>query len=154
MTKREERKIIVDKIVKFAHDYNEHLLGNTFMFVFDNRYIEVSFRKRDFSHLTGVDKNLSANDFYKEAIRGTLRENQIWFSARHPYDLCLRKVVHMENLTKAFYSDGIVLEDVGTDTNFVFRNKNNQRLYNEMLFQGNENMANMPEIIQKRLDSL
>lgn len=39
-------------------------------------------------------EHLSANDFYKEAKRGTLRENQIWFSSRHPYDLCLKKVLH------------------------------------------------------------
>ncbi|MFI3202199.1 MAG: PBECR4 domain-containing protein [Eubacteriales bacterium] len=58
MTKREERIAIVDKIVGFTQDYKEHLLGNIFMIVFDNRYIEVSFRKRDFTHLTGVDKSI------------------------------------------------------------------------------------------------
>ncbi|MFI3236614.1 MAG: PBECR4 domain-containing protein [Lachnospiraceae bacterium] len=203
MTKREERKAIVDKIVEFARDYSEHLLGNTFMFVFDNRYIEVSFRKSDFAHLTGVDKHLSANDFYKEAKRGTLRENQIRFSSRHPYDLCLKKVVHMEDLARAFYSDGIVLEDVGTDTalykfgftelnftlcfgedldkdgnkrsayfipkslrsgdcfersdnvyeiDFIFRKKNNQRIYNEMLFQGNKEIKSIPHMISEMLD--
>lgn len=86
------------------------------MFVFDNRYIEVSFRKEEFAHLTGVDKHLSAKDFYKEAARGTLRQNQIFFSKRYPYDLCIKKIRELDKLPRAVHEDGFVLEDIATNT--------------------------------------
>ncbi|MCD8045757.1 MAG: hypothetical protein LUE90_03745 [Clostridiales bacterium] len=35
------------------------------MYVFDNRYIEVIFKKENFRHLTGIDTNLTANPALK-----------------------------------------------------------------------------------------
>lgn len=110
MTFRQKKIEIVYKIIEFAKDYKENLLGNTFMFVFDNRYIEVSFRKDEFAHLTGVDKALSARKFFDEAIRGTLRDTQISFSARHPYKVCVKKMEQLQHLGKALHTDGFVLE--------------------------------------------
>jgi hypothetical protein len=75
MSKRIERIQITKYIIDAAKQYKQTLLGKTFMYVFSDKYIEVSFRKKDFAHLTGVDKTLSANDFYKEAVNGRLREN-------------------------------------------------------------------------------
>lgn len=86
------------------------------MFVFDDRYIEVIFRKQDFAHLTGTDRKLFAQEFYKEAQRGTLRENQIWFSTRYPYDLCKKKTRWLEQLPRMVQEEGFVLEDISTDT--------------------------------------
>lgn len=116
MAFRQKKIEIVYKIIAFAKDYKEHLLGNTFMFVFDNRYIEVSFRKDEFAHLTGVDKTLSAKKFFDEAIRGTLRDTQISFSTRHPYKVCAKKMGQLQYLAKALHTEGFVLENIVTNS--------------------------------------
>lgn len=116
MTQREERIKIVAKIKTGANIYKKYLLGNTFLYVFNDKYIEVSFRKQDFAHLTGVDTKLSAKDLYKEAIRGTLTEKQIYFSARHPKSLCLKKVDCLQNLHQCVLSEGFILEDITTQS--------------------------------------
>ncbi|MDO4274514.1 MAG: PBECR4 domain-containing protein [Eubacteriales bacterium] len=112
MTKREKREQIVDKIVNAAREYKKYLLGRTFMFVFDKKYIEVSFRKEEFAHLTGVDRKMSAKEFYKEAVRGTLRQNQIYFSSRYPFDLCEKKMKELDKLPQALHQDGFILEEI------------------------------------------
>lgn len=118
MNKRKERIWVVNKIICVADMYKRNLLGKTFLYVFNNEYIEVSFRKADFAHLTGIDKHLSAVEFYKEAVRGTLREKQVFFSKRFPRDLCLKKLRELHNLFKLTCSDLIVLKDIKTSTKF------------------------------------
>lgn len=86
------------------------------MYVFDNRYIEVIFKKENFRHLTGIDTNLSANQFYQYAVKGKLEASQIWFSSAHPYDLCIRKVQHIGNTASMASSECFLLEEVKTDT--------------------------------------
>lgn len=107
---------IVNQIVLAAKAYKSNLIGKTFLYYFEGRYIEVIYRARDFAHLTGVETSLSANDFYKEAVRGTLRDTQIYFSKRHPYSLCVRKLSHLSQLIKITDSPLLVLESVTTDT--------------------------------------
>lgn len=116
MSKINDRINIVNKIIIAVNEYNREMVGKTFMYVFDNRYIEVIYRVKDFAHLTGVDTKLSAKDFYKEAKNRTLRHNQIYFSNRHPYDLCLKKINHLENLAKVVSSELFILEDLSTAT--------------------------------------
>ncbi|MFI3326159.1 MAG: PBECR4 domain-containing protein [Clostridia bacterium] len=115
--KRKQNRIaIVDKIVDFAQDYKENLLGNTFMFVFDNRFIEISFTIKEFAHLTGVDKKLTAKEFYNDALNKRLRENQIWFSERYPYELCVKKTKNLKFLYPSLNSALFILETIKTDT--------------------------------------
>ncbi|RHM97836.1 PBECR4 domain-containing protein [Dielma fastidiosa] len=115
---------IVNDIVQGADIYKRYLVGKTFMYVFDNRYIEVMFKKSGFAHLTGVERTISADDFYKEAIRGTLSASQIYFSSRHPKKLCLKKVAQLQNIYKTISVDkgnGYILENIAADkTTFKF----------------------------------
>lgn len=82
-----DRRKIVSEIIKAAKDYKQNLLGKTFLYVFENKHIEVMFKAKDFRHLTGIDTTLSAQDFFKQAHQGKLQASQIFFSARHPYKL-------------------------------------------------------------------
>lgn len=116
MNKKQDKINIVKTIIKAAADYKNNMVGRSFLYVFEGRYIEVVYRARDFLHLTGVDTKLSANEFYKEAIRGTLRHTQIFFSKRHPYDLCIRKMVHLAQITAVTDSAIFMLENLVTDT--------------------------------------
>lgn len=116
MNKLQEKIQITKDIINSAQQYKNFLLGKTFLYVFNNKYIEISFRKIDFAHLTGVDKHLSAKEFYKEAIRGTLRANQIFFSNRYPKDLCKKKLTELKNLIKIINTELFLLEDISTKT--------------------------------------
>ena len=45
---------IVQKIKSAAKEYKSKLLGKTFLYVYENGSLEVSFRKAEFAHLTGA----------------------------------------------------------------------------------------------------
>ena len=121
MDKRSQNKIkITQDIITSAKTYKSKLVGRTFLYVFDNKFIEVIYRTKDFLHLTGVDTNLSAEAFYKDAVKGRLRHNQIYFTARHPNDLCVQKLSQLKNISAVSNSDMVIFEDVTTST-FVYR---------------------------------
>lgn len=107
---------LVSQINVAATEYKKNLVGNTFLYYFEGRYIEVLYRSKDFAHLTGVGTSLSAADLYKEAIRGTLQDTQISFSQRHPYKLSVRKLSHLLQLSKITTSPIFLLEDLSTAT--------------------------------------
>ncbi|MCD8002303.1 MAG: PBECR4 domain-containing protein [Clostridia bacterium] len=114
---RETDKIkIAGEIKQAAKIYKQKLLGKRFMYVFDNRYIEVIYKAENFRHLTGVDTNLSAKRFYDYAVRGTLSASQIGFSAQHPYSLCIRKLKHIGSIATLAYSECFMLEEIKTNT--------------------------------------
>jgi hypothetical protein len=116
MSKHDDKLEIVDKIKKAVQLYKTHLVGKSFIYVFDNRYIEVLFRTKDFSHMTGVYTNLSAKDFYTEALRKTLTTNQIDFTKRYPYRLSSLKVNQLLSLNRMISSDLIILETLVTQS--------------------------------------
>ena len=95
MGKQQDREKIVQEIKVAADLYRKHLVGKRFLYVFDGRYIEVLYKNVNFKHLTGVECNMSAADFYKNALKNRLQSPQIYFSASHPYSLCKRKIKHL-----------------------------------------------------------
>ncbi|MCD8132053.1 MAG: PBECR4 domain-containing protein [Lachnospiraceae bacterium] len=95
MGKIQDKAKIVETIIKAAAEYKAKMVGHSFLYVFEGRSIEVVYRTKDFMHLTGVDTNSSAEQFFKDAIRGKLQPKQIFFSARHPYDLCSKKMTQL-----------------------------------------------------------
>lgn len=111
-----DREQVVATIQAAAQSYKEHLVGQTFLYVFDQRAIEVLYKAQNFKHLTGVDSRLSARDFYKAALRGRLQGTQIFFNARHPYQLCLRKLQHLQEISSLAYGESFLLEEIVTDT--------------------------------------
>lgn len=83
---------IIRRIHNVAKKYKEYFVGNTYMFVYENKCIEVMFKKSSFLHLTGVDTNLNAENFYEHAlIRNGLRPQEVLFGADNPYDLADKK---------------------------------------------------------------
>lgn len=112
MAKKQDRLNIVSSIEKAAKLYRSTLIGKRFMYVFDGRYIEVIYKAENFRHLTGVDTFLSAKRFFGYAARGILTASQIWFSKDHPYDLCVRKVKHICEVTSIAGSESFMLEEI------------------------------------------
>ncbi len=116
MSKKADRLSIIATITSAAYRFKNKMVGRTFMYVFDDKYIEVLYRTKDFMHMTGVGSKSSAEQFYKDAIKGRLKADHIFFDKRHPYDLCLKKVSQIVNLSAVVESDLLVFEDLKTKT--------------------------------------
>ena len=105
------------RIHRSALKYKEIFVGNTYMFVFNNDYVEVMFKKSSFMHLTGVASCLKADDFYNHALteRG-LRPGEIFFNEDHPYDLADKKTSILIGLGDITIKDSSVVMDIETKT--------------------------------------
>ena len=108
---------IIRRIHRAALKYKEVFVGNTFMFVFNNDYFEVMFKKSSFMHLTGVASCLKADDFYNHALteRG-LRPGEIFFNEDHPYDLADKKTSILIGLGDITIKDSSVAMGIETKT--------------------------------------
>ena len=106
----------IETIHRAAIAYKANLVGKTFVYVFDDRYIEVIYKAINFKHLTGVESALSSKRFYSLALSNHLKPNQIYFSPRHPYFLCQRKLKHIEDLIDVASSENFMLEEIATQT--------------------------------------
>ena len=58
---------------------------------------------------------MSAKDFYRNALKNRLQGPQIYFSARHPYSLCKRKVKHLCDISVLASGENFMLEEIVTD---------------------------------------
>lgn len=116
MSKRQDKLNIIEQIHDAAKLYKQYLVGRRFLYVFDNRFIEVIYKSENFKHLTGVATNLSAKRFYSYAMRHFLTASQIWFDSVHPYDLCVRKVQHIGQIANLVSSESFMLEEIHTNT--------------------------------------
>ena len=116
MKKRTDRLAIVSEINSAAKLYRDNLVGKSFMYVFDSRFIEVAYRAENFKHLTGVDSRLSAKNFYQLAKSGKLAASQICFSNRHPFNLCKKKIRHISQLAELTNSECFMLEEISTQS--------------------------------------
>ena len=116
MSKKSDKEKIAGEICKAAKLYKEHLVGKRFIYVFDDRYIEVLYKNINFKHLTGVECNMSAKDFYRNALKGRLQGTQIYFTKDHPYSLCKRKVKHLCDISILAGSENFMLEEIVTNS--------------------------------------
>lgn len=116
MGKQQDRENIVQEIKAAADLYRKHLVGKRFLYVFEDRYIEVLYKVANFRHLTGVATNLSAKKFYSYAAKKMLQASQIFFTPQHPFSLCKRKIKHIGQIATLAGSEGFMLEEIVTDT--------------------------------------
>ncbi|MDD6770643.1 PBECR4 domain-containing protein [Inconstantimicrobium porci] len=108
---------IIRRIHSAAIKYKNYFVGNTYMFVYQNQYIEVMFKKSSFLHLTGVSTNISAENFFEHAlIRNGLRPQEVLFGQDHPYDLADKKTQYLTDLYKITITDVVIATDIQTMT--------------------------------------
>ena len=108
---------IIRRIHNSAKKYKQYFVGNTYMFVYENEFIEVIFKKSSFLHLTGVGTKLSAENFYNHALtRNGLRPQEVLFDFNHPYDLADKKTQYLSELYKITLTDVVVAKDIVTMT--------------------------------------
>ena len=97
-TKVDKKNAIRQGITEAEIVYFQNLAGKTFLYVCGDEYFEVSFPIDHFLHLTGVETRLSAKDFYKNAKKSILTNNQFYFDARHAYANAKRKLPCLKRL--------------------------------------------------------
>lgn len=96
--------------------YSNVLAGRYYLYVFENQCFEMYYGTDNFMHLTGVGTNVSPNQFYQLAKRGRLQSNQLYFNARFPLSVALKKTKNLMNLEK-FASEGyFIIKDFVTAT--------------------------------------
>lgn len=92
------------------------MAGKTFLYVYGDEYFEVSFPVDHFLHLTGVETILSAKDFYRNAKKAILTNNQFYFDARHIYANAKKKLPCLKRLPELTNEIVCVLKDMQTMT--------------------------------------
>ena len=116
-TRRQRNKTsALRNLLIVSQEYKNNMVGKIFMYVFDNRFIEVNYKVKNFKHLTGVDSALSADQFYRNCINRTLTIEQFYFNARHPYHLAENKIRHLGNFYNACSSECFMQEDITTNS--------------------------------------
>lgn len=115
-TKTDKKNAIRQGIIDSAVIYSSDLAGKTFLYVYGNDFFEVSFPVDHFLHLTGVETELSAKNFYKNAKKGILTNNQFYFSVRHPYANAKKKLPYLKRLPELTNEMVCILKDMQTVT--------------------------------------
>lgn len=115
-TKADKKNAIRQAIIDSANIYSQNLAGKIFLYVYGEKFFEVSFPVDHFLHLTGVETNLAARDFYKNARRGELTNSQFYFNARHPYANAKKKLPCLKRLPELTNDTVCILKDMKTVT--------------------------------------
>lgn len=117
MAKKTDKKNEIRKdIMDAAGIYGRELAGKAFLYVYDETFFEVMFPIKHFQHLTGVETGLSAKDFYTNAKKGKLTNNQFYFSGRHPYANVKKKLPCLKRLPELTNEMVCILKDMQTVT--------------------------------------
>ena len=115
-TKTEKKNAIRQGIIDSAAVYSQSLAGKAFLYVYGDEFFEVSFPVDHFLHLTGVETRLSAKDFYKNAKKAKLTNNQFYFNARHPYANAKKKLPCLKRLPELTNDMVCILKKMQTVT--------------------------------------
>ena len=115
-TKTDKKNAIRQAIVDAAIVYSQNLAGKKFLYVYGDEYFEVSFPIDHFLHLTGVETRLSAKDFYKNAKKSILTNNQFYFDVRHVYANAKKKLPCLKRLPELTNEMVCVLKNMETMT--------------------------------------
>mgnify|MGYP006926720882 FL=1 len=115
-SKTQKKNKIRQDIIEAASMYEQYLAGQAFLYVYGNEFFEVSFPVDHFLHLTGVETRLSAKDFYKNAKRAILTNNQFYFDTRHPYANAKKKLPCLKRLPELTNDTVCILKDMRTLT--------------------------------------
>lgn len=109
-------KIIAARINAAAKKYKSKLVGNTFLIIYEENYIELSFRAKNFLHLCGVDTTIQgAIPFYRKACsKYGISEKEISFSNNHPYNLADIKTANLSDAIDLLTNEILIATDIQT----------------------------------------
>lgn len=116
LSKTDKKNAIRQDIIDAAEIYSQNLAGKTFLYVCGEEHFEVSFPIDHFLHLTGVQTDLSAKNFYKNAKKRKLTNKQFYFDVRHPYANAKKKLPCLKRLHELTNNMVCILKDMQTVT--------------------------------------
>lgn len=111
-----KKLLIRTDIINGLAVYKTELAGKYFLYVFDNRYIEVFFGRGNFKHLTGVASRLNGKRFYSKAEKSQLTTSQFWFTNDNPFRTAKDKCSRLERLPELVSDDTILMEEIVTNS--------------------------------------
>ena len=115
-TKTDKKNAIRQNIIDSASIYSQNLAGKVFLYVYGEEFFEVSFPIDHFLHLTGVETQLSAKQFYKNAKKKKLTNSQFYFDQRHTYANAKKKLPCLKRLPELTNDIVCILKDMQTVT--------------------------------------
>lgn len=112
---------IRSSIIQAAEIYSSRLAGKVFLYIYGEKYIEIMFPVQNFIHLTGVDSDLFARDFYKKSKDATITTKQFKFDRRrHPMNIAKKKLQCLQKLPN-LTNDTVCILDTLTTPTFVYK---------------------------------
>ena len=146
-TKTEKKEALRNEIIASASVYSSVLAGKHFLYIYGEEYFEVSFPADCFLHLTGVETNLSAKDFYKISKKGNLTNSQFYFSSRYPFANAKKKLPCLKRLPDLTNGLVCILKDMQT---VKITYKLSVTKYNKLLVQ--DEKKTIPTYVRQLLD--
>lgn len=119
-TKTNKKNAIRKDIIDSAKVYSLNMAGKRFLYVYGQEYFEMYFPIDHFLHLTGVETNLSAKDFYRNAKKAILTSQQFFFTSRHSYANAKKKLPCLKRLPELINDTVCILKNMHTIT-IVYR---------------------------------
>lgn len=102
----DKRRLLREKIINGAQEYNTHLVNKTFLIVCEDGYTDaVRFFKRDFLHLVGVKTDLTESAFYNNCVRRMLDVSNIKEEQKYNWSTLKSKADRIEKIHKIIYAD-------------------------------------------------
>lgn len=109
------------KIIKAAKEYKSNLMSNNFLYVYNGKYFEVAFYKENFAHLTGVNSNLGAKQFFDKSCTSTITTQQFYFDTEHPLRNAKKKLEKLEQLSNLTKECICVVTDLTTNNKVQYK---------------------------------
>lgn len=110
------KEMIKSSIEDAAKEYSK-LAGKTFLFVYDDKFVELAFLTDRFAHLTGIKLYTNAHSFYKNAKNKILSINEYGFDERHRFENAKKKPLELLQITSWLTSESIILENIKISEN-------------------------------------
>ena len=105
-TTEKDKEIYRKRIIKGAQDYAKYLLNKSFAIVTDDYLTTiVTFKKKEFLHLTGLLVNIGENKYFELCKAGKISRNNIKNTQRHNKNTLMSKTKNIEKITRFIYAD-------------------------------------------------
>ncbi len=110
-----DKEIFRQRIIKGAQLFDKYLLHKEFIIItIDFEIYKVTFKKKEFLHLTGLTVNVGENLFYDLCKSSKISKNNINNFQRHNKNTLMTKTTNINKLIKFIYADAstnLILKD-------------------------------------------
>lgn len=132
-------------IIKGAKNYDTFLNGKVFKILcHDETTVCIRFFSDDFKHLTGIETDLSENDFFRMCLEEKINNGNILSEQKYDWSTLKSKVTRIANLQELLYSKSdkiLLLKNLNTHTKIFPTAIRNNSMKTCVAFVGSINKA-------------